>query len=106
MHCSPDDDHEKWDEIVLIIKDKVDDLILQCLCQTTVRCQNETIDIAKEADVMMVIEGNFSSNTQYLAHNSSKYCPNTYTVELVEDVPLAFIHPNDIIEISCRRFDA
>ncbi len=91
---------EKWDQIVSALKTRVDDpYLFDTICQTTVKRQEETIDIAKKACMMLVIGGKNSSNTQKLAQMSANYCPKTYAVEQVEDVPLAFMHPDDIIGI-------
>jgi ribosomal protein S1/(E)-4-hydroxy-3-methyl-but-2-enyl pyrophosphate reductase len=91
---------EKWDEIVTLLQGKVRELELSnTICQTTVKRQEETIQIAQKADIMLVIGGRNSSNTQKLAEISIKYCPKTYSIAQLEDVPLAIMNPNDIIGI-------
>lgn len=91
---------EKWDEIVTLLHGKVRELELSnTICQTTVKRQEETIQIAQKADIMLVIGGKNSSNTQKLAEISAKYCAKTYSIAQLEDVPLAIMNPNDIIGI-------
>ncbi len=62
-------------------------VIFDTICSATSERQAEAADIAKESDMMIVIGGRHSSNTNKLASISKKYCKNTYQIENFEDFP-------------------
>ena len=62
-------------------------VIFDTICSATNERQTEAEQIAKESDMMLIIGGKHSSNTQKLASICSKYCKNTYQIENFEDFP-------------------
>ena len=73
--------------------------IFDTICSTTKNRQEEAISLAKEADVVIVIGGNHSANTQKLYELCLLHCSNTYKIESVRELPLEKISNNDIISI-------
>lgn len=77
-----------WDECKKILKKVCTNLIVfDTICKATAERQAEASDIAKEADVMIVVGGRQSSNTAKLKDVSEKYAP-TYLVETAEELPM------------------
>ncbi|MBR3933463.1 MAG: bifunctional 4-hydroxy-3-methylbut-2-enyl diphosphate reductase/30S ribosomal protein S1 [Clostridia bacterium] len=62
-------------------------VIFDTICSATNERQSEAAKIAKESDMMIVIGGKHSSNTQKLATICKKYCKNTLQIESFEDFP-------------------
>lgn len=58
------------------------------ICNATSKRQKSCEELAKISDLMVVIGGRNSSNTKKLFEISKKYCPNTFFVENIEDLPL------------------
>jgi len=55
--------------------------IFDTICSVTEKRQNETLKLASEVDVMVIIGGKNSSNTNKLYSIAGKVCPNTYLIE-------------------------
>ena len=80
---------EKWDEIIKKIKKSCTDTVFfDTICSATNLRQKEAEKIAKQVDVMLVIGGKHSSNTQKLTEVCRQYCDNTYHIETYEDIPI------------------
>jgi len=62
-------------------------LIFDTICSATNERQTEAMEIAKKADLMLVIGGSNSSNTSKLTAICKKYCENTLQIENFEDIP-------------------
>jgi ribosomal protein S1/(E)-4-hydroxy-3-methyl-but-2-enyl pyrophosphate reductase len=78
---------EKWDEIIEIIEKKVEKVLnFDTICSATAKRQTEAKEIARNVDLMIVIGGKNSSNTQKLYELCRKYCKNTYQIEISEDL--------------------
>ena len=58
------------------------------ICSATSKRQESCEKLAKECELMVVIGGKNSSNTKKLYDISKKYCPNSYFVQNIEDLPL------------------
>lgn len=67
------------------------------ICNTTQIRQEETADLAKKSDLMIVIGGKKSSNTLKLKNICDKFC-NTNLVEDSNDLPTTF--PNSIENVG------
>ncbi|MDK2799925.1 MAG: hypothetical protein PWP27_1213 [Clostridiales bacterium] len=79
---------EKWDKITQYIKQKCPEaLIFDTICSATNLRQAEAEEIAKKVDIMIVIGGKHSSNTQKLAQICRCFCKNTYHIETFEELP-------------------
>ncbi len=68
--------------------------IFGTICSVTENRQSETEDIAKEADVMFVIGGKQSSNTQKLYAISKRFCAQTYFIETSTELPRDLLSPH------------
>lgn len=55
--------------------------VFNTICNATFENQDAAADLAKEADVMIVIGGKHSSNTKQLHSIASNGCPNSYLIE-------------------------
>ena len=68
--------------------------IFDTICNVTENRQTETDRIAGEADIMLVIGGRGSSNTQKLYDICRQKCAQTYFVESPADVPRHLLRPH------------
>lgn len=62
-------------------------IIFDTICSATKHRQNEAEQIAKQSDIMFVIGGANSSNSQKLFEIAKANCPNSYFIENFEDIP-------------------
>jgi len=69
------------------------------ICLTTKNRQDEAICLAKSGNVVIVIGGNHSANTQKLYELCSKFCDRTYKIERAAELPLENIKQDDIINV-------
>ncbi|HHW00376.1 MAG TPA: bifunctional 4-hydroxy-3-methylbut-2-enyl diphosphate reductase/30S ribosomal protein S1 [Clostridiaceae bacterium] len=87
---------EKWHEITDELKKRFSDVeIRNTICSATSTRQNEAAEISRKVDMMIVIGGKNSSNTQKLYEICKKNCKNTYQIETFGDLP-----PVDIKKIK------
>jgi 4-hydroxy-3-methylbut-2-en-1-yl diphosphate reductase len=56
------------------------------VCQPTKQRQNSAIELARQADVVVVIGGAQSNNTQELVRTCSRYCGRVHHVQRVNDM--------------------
>jgi 4-hydroxy-3-methylbut-2-en-1-yl diphosphate reductase len=56
------------------------------VCQPTKQRQNSAIELARQADVVVVIGGAQSNNTQELVRTCSRYCGRVHHVQRVNDL--------------------
>lgn len=77
-----------WDECKKKLKKVCTNLVVfDTICKATAKRQDEAAEIARAADVMIVVGGRQSSNTAKLKDVSEKYAP-TYLVETAEELPM------------------
>jgi len=87
---------EKYNQIYEIIKKKfANTQKFDTICNATEMRQREAREISGTVDMMIVIGGKNSSNTQKLYEICSENCPLTYKIETVADLP-----PLDIKNIN------
>ncbi len=80
---------ELLDEVVRAFEDNGKKITVNnTICNATSKRQESCEELAKISDLMVVIGGRNSSNTKKLFEISKKYCPNTFFVENIEDLPL------------------
>ncbi len=80
---------ELLDSIVEVLeKNKKTFIVKNTICNATATRQKNCMELAAQSDAMVVIGGKNSSNTQKLFEIAKKYCPNTFFVEKIEDLPL------------------
>lgn len=67
------------------------------VCQPTKQRQNAALELARQADVVVVIGGANSNNTRELARACSRDCPSVRHVQSAEDLrPEWFIHARTV----------
>ena len=78
--------YKKFRDIVeKISKTRYDITVLNTICNATQERQVEAMRIASQVDVMLVIGGKHSSNTQKLYDICRKECKNTYYIQTLGD---------------------
>lgn len=93
--------YKQYFEIVNVIKEKYSDAyVINTICNATHERQEEAISLAKESDVMIVIGGKNSSNTQKLFNICEKECSNTFYIQKSSDIELEKIDSDARIGIT------
>ena len=78
--------YKKFQDLVEKFEKKgYDILVLNTICNATQERQVEAMRIASQVDVMLVIGGKHSSNTQKLYDICRKECNNTYYIQTLGD---------------------
>ncbi len=81
--------YKKFQYIVEIFQKKgYNDSVANTICNATEERQRSAQDLAKEADVMIVIGGKHSSNTRKLYEICSRECAQTYFIQTLDDLHL------------------
>lgn len=91
--------HERWEEILPILRTRVADLTVQdTICTATVLRQAEAKRLASQVDAMLVVGGKNSANTRKLYETCKGICERTLLVERAADIPpgFAYIHSESI----------
>lgn len=85
---------EKFNRIVSVIEENIKEHenieleIKRTICDATRLRQEETKEIASKVDMMIIIGGKHSSNTNKLYEVSRKYCNNCILIETKEEINL------------------
>ncbi len=74
--------------------------IYDTICKVTEERQTEVEKLAEDSDVMLIIGGRESSNTNKLFEISKKIQPSTFFVEQISEIPFECINPNTKLGIS------
>ncbi len=91
----------KFDKILEILQKRgIQIEIHNTICSATETRQNETEQLSKEVEKMVVIGGKNSSNTQKLVEICKKNCKNTVHIETICDLVLNNFEKNDKIGIT------
>ncbi len=69
-----------------LLKNKSEFRIFNTICDSTSIRQQETIEVAKKVDIMIVIGGKHSANTTRLAQLSKKILKDTYHIENEKEI--------------------
>ena len=78
---------EKYLEIISHIISKSKEIIIfNTICNATKTRQEETRELSKNMDAMIIIGGNHSSNTQKLVSISREHCKNVFHIETHQDL--------------------
>ena len=81
-------DRKTFEKIINFLKSTCKDLLVfDTICSATNERQKEAAHIAKHVDMMVVIGGKHSSNTNKLYSICKEYCDNTIKIENFEDFP-------------------
>ncbi|MDD7174828.1 MAG: 4-hydroxy-3-methylbut-2-enyl diphosphate reductase [Clostridiales bacterium] len=92
---------DRFEEVLCVVKARVPELTVRMtICAATSQRQQEAERLSKEADVMIVVGGRNSSNTQKLLETCRLRCGRAYLVETPQDVPEGIASPEDRIAIT------
>ncbi len=87
---------EKWEKIILRLNKRFENVLkFDTICNATDKRQTEAEKISKMVDMVLVIGGNNSSNTNKLYQICKANCDNTFKVQTADDIP-----PVDIKKIK------
>ncbi len=95
--------YKKFQELVEIIREKGyirDICVLNTICNATEERQNEAASLAETSDIMIVIGGRSSSNTQKLYEICKEECANTYYIQTIADLHLDYTGHIDNVGIT------
>lgn len=93
--------YNKFEELVEIIKQKGYDVFcLNTICSATEERQKEAASIAGKVDVMIVIGGKHSSNSQKLYEICKKRNPQTYFIQSRHDLDLSVLQSINTVGIT------
>ncbi len=91
----------KFREIVEIIENLGYHVeVKNTICNATRERQAEALDLAKQSDVMIVIGGKASSNTQKLYDICKSQCKNTYYIQTQDDLVTVDFQPDSCVGIT------
>lgn len=87
---------EKFNNIVTEIKEQLSNKniemeIKNTICNATKLRQEETSEIAKKVDIMIIIGGKNSSNTNKLYQISKQYCKNSILIETEHELDIEYV---------------
>ncbi len=93
--------YNKFQHIVAIFQKKgYNDIVVNTICNATEERQTEAREIARKADIMIVIGGKHSSNTRKLYEICSSECANTYFIQTLDDLYLELPKSVDLVGIT------
>ena len=79
---------DRFEEVLRVVRARVPELTVRMtICAATSQRQQEAGELSRQADVMVVVGGRNSSNTQKLYETCRARCPRTLLVETPEDLP-------------------
>ena len=91
----------KFRELCALLAEKVAaPEIRATICPATHDRQTECVEIAAQADAMLVIGGRDSSNSRKLYRLAAEICPRTHFIETAADLDGIEFHPSDTIGIT------
>ena len=92
---------ETLDEVTQIFqKNRLQIEIENTICNATTERQRGCEETAKQVDLMLIVGDHQSSNTKKLFEIAQKYCPETYFVENITDLPLKKIQKYNKIGVA------
>ncbi len=74
--------------------------VFNTICNATFENQDAAADLAKEADVMIVIGGKHSSNTKQLHSICTSYCSDSYLIENEQELESSWFEGKKLCGIS------
>ena len=93
--------YKKFQELVEIFNKKgYDIIVVNTICNATEERQAEASELARKADVMIVIGGTHSSNTRKLYELCQKECENTYYIRTLADLKLELPNSVELVGIT------
>jgi 4-hydroxy-3-methylbut-2-enyl diphosphate reductase len=70
------------------------------VCQPTKQRQTAARELAQQCDVVVVIGGLYSNNTQELVRTCRQFCARVHLVQTAADLSPDWFHPGDIIGLT------
>lgn len=93
--------YSKFNNIVAKIAEKsYDNNVMNTICSATHERQSEAKAVAAKADVMLVIGGKHSSNTQKLFEICKYECNHTYYIQTVDDIDKSWFQDCNVVGIT------
>lgn len=93
--------YSKFNNIVEKISEKsYDKNIMNTICSATHERQSEARAVAAQADVMLVIGGKHSSNTQKLYEICKYECNHTYYIQTIDDIDESWFEDCGVVGIT------
>ena len=93
--------YKKFQDLVEIFRKKGYDIIVaNTICNATKERQEEALELAAKADVMIVIGGTHSSNTRKLYELCKCECENTYYIQTLDDLQLDLPNSVELVGIT------
>ena len=84
--------YKKFGQLVEILEQKGYDITaVNTICNATEERQRDAYEIARKTDVMLVIGGKNSSNTQKLYEICSRECKQTYFIQTIDDLDVSVL---------------
>jgi 4-hydroxy-3-methylbut-2-enyl diphosphate reductase len=74
--------------------------VFNTICNATFENQDAAAELAKDADVMIVIGGNHSSNTKQLHSICKSYCDDSYWIENEKELQASWFEGKELCGIS------
>lgn len=94
-------DLELFQEVVAALVERTEELeVFNTICRSTQMRQHSTISLASEVDVLFIIGGKNSSNTNKLFNISRRVLPRTYFIEQAGEINYKMIEGAKKIGIS------
>ena len=80
---------EKFNKITDLLKEKINDIeIKNTICNATRLRQEETQELSKNVEGMIIIGGKHSSNTNKLFEIAKKYCNSVWLIETAKEIDI------------------
>ena len=90
-----------WEELTVILENKGDEVqFFNTICSATYLRQQAAVELSKKVDVMLVIGGLHSSNTQKLYKICKENCVRTYHLETAEELPVENIKGAESVGVT------
>jgi len=92
---------DRFEDVLSVLRRRVRDLTVRMtICAATSKRQQEAESLSRTVDVMIVVGGRNSSNTQKLLETCRLRCARAYQVETPDDVPKGIVTPEDRVAIT------
>ena len=94
---------EKVRELVRLMRERFprsEVCFIDTVCQPTKQRQNAAIELALKCDVVIVIGGAHSNNTQELVKTCSRFCPRVHHIQTAAELHGGIFHAGDTVGIT------
>ncbi|MBQ3222735.1 MAG: 4-hydroxy-3-methylbut-2-enyl diphosphate reductase, partial [Clostridia bacterium] len=92
---------ELFDQLCTLLKEKIREIDIRAtICPATRDRQAETVEIASQADAMIVVGGRKSSNSEKLYRLAREKCSRTLFIETAKELDGEKFAPSDLIGIT------